>query len=229
MIEESISVVFPVYNEQGSIEKVVNSALKFLPDTFSNFELIIVDDGSNDRSLQIINRLCHESAKLKVIHHERNMGYAATLKSGFNAAKYPLIFFMDCDGQFDISDIKNLLEFIEEFDIIAGIRKKRMDSVYRVLLGNLYNRLNSLLFNIKSSDVNCGFKLLRRSVLENTALHSKSGFINVEIMVRAKEKGHLIKEVVVRHYPRCNGKQNGASVKVFFLKILDITRFFCKR
>jgi len=229
MKEESISVIFPVYNEEGNIEKVVNSVLEFLPDIFSNFEVIIVDDGSRDRSPQIINQLCRESTNLKVIHHERNMSYGMALRSGFAVTKYPLVFFMDSDGQFDIEDMKDLLKFIYRFDIVVGIRRKRMDSVYRIALGKLYNQINSLFFNIRMQDVNCGFKLLRRSVLDNIPLYSKSGFINVEILVKARDEGYLIKEVPVGHRPRVSGKQKGATIKALFFKLLEITKFSWQR
>nr|MBA4405130.1 glycosyltransferase family 2 protein [Nanoarchaeum sp.] len=213
MRDISLSIVLPVFNEEESIEKVLKSIFDFMPLVANDFEIIAVDDGSTDRTNSIIRRLSQNIPCIRVIHHSKNMGYGATLISGFKIARYPLLFFMDSDGQFDISEITKLIPYIEQFDIVVGNKIGRQDSLHRILIGRIYNFLICLLFGIRMTDITCGFKLVKRTIFDKINLESRSGFINAEILIKAKMLGYFIKEVAISHFPRRGGRQTGAGLR----------------
>lgn len=223
-MDKEISIILPVFNEIENISGVVKEISLFMPTVVSEFEIILVDDASNDGSAKLLDSIEQNNNNIRVIHHRRNKGYGSALKSGLKQAKYPLIFFMDADGQFDIRDISVLLCCGSTFDIVTGIRLKRCDSLYRVTLGKFYARINCLFFGVSFADINCGFKLINKEVLDKICLKSNSGFITTEILVKANSLGYRIKEAQVNHYPRLKGKQKGASLKNFFRKVSDMAK-----
>lgn len=220
----SISIILPVYNEEGNIEKVIEETASFLQaqKIFKDYEIIAVDDGSRDKTADILRGLTDKVSYLNVVTHCKNLGYGKALISGVKVAQHPLIFFMDADGQFNIKEMKSMLYYLEEFDIVAGYRYKRKDVFYRVILGKLYSWLVFLLFGLRLRDVNCGFKLFKRRVLVTRNINSKAGAFYTEILIRAKDKGYRIKEIPVEHFPRLNGKQTGGSLKVIFKATIDL-------
>ena len=220
--EKGISVVLPVYNEEDNIEYIVQSVMNFIPNMAKNYEVIVVDDGSEDQSSNAIERLSCVFPRLKVICLPRNIGYGGALLSGFRSSKYPSVFFMDADGQFLISDLHKFVPHIDNFDIIIGKRAVRHDQLYRALVGKLYNFLICLLFKINIKDITCGFKLIKKSVLDELQLESMGGFINAEMLIKALKKGYLVKEIEVRHYPRKKGKPTGASFSSFRAKVVEM-------
>lgn len=225
-MQRQISVILPAHNEEGNIERVTMLAIHFLSGAFDKFEVILVDDGSTDKTYSVIENISKDIHNVRIIHHSQNMGYGAALISGFGISQYPLLFFMDCDGQFNISEISRLLPYIDKFDIVAGIRSVRSDPLYRVLMGKIYNYLICLLFNIRIKDITCGFKLFKKTVFDKMELKSRSGFLNVEVLLKSKRKGCTIKEMEISHFPRRIGKQTGASLKAIASKIPDIFRLW---
>jgi glycosyltransferase involved in cell wall biosynthesis len=218
----SISIILPVYNEEGNIEKVVNSTLSCLNRITKDFEIILINDGSSDNTGTIIKTLSENNKNLKYIFHNQNLGYGASLRSGFNIANYPLIFFMDCDGQFDISDINKLLKDIRSADIVIGKRKLRQDRIYRIMLTKVFNSLANSIFCMKFNDISCGFKLIKNSVLKSLEIKSQSGIINLEILVKAARTGYIVKEVEINHFPRIRGKSKGTRIKNIIRKIKEL-------
>jgi len=224
--EKSVSIILPIYNESDSIGNLIISSLDILRPIFTNFEMILVNDGSTDHTGEIIDGLAIKYKNLKVIHHECNLNYGSAIRSGFAKAQYPIAVFMDSDSQFDISQINKLFEFADTHEIVTGIRKKRMDSSLRVLLGYLYNWVTCKMFNIPLQEVSCGFKLFQRERVNALELKSKSGFINVEIFVKAREKNYAIKEVLMEHYPRKKGRSKSSSLKTILLKLSEWIKFY---
>lgn len=215
MIDSKLSLVLPAYNEEANIEIVVNEALQVLPEVFSQFEVIVVDDGSKDKTGQIADRLAAEyPANVRVIHHNPNKGYGAALTTGFRAAEGDFIMFMDSDRQFKIEDIKLLAPYIGRADIVAGYRKKRNDPYYRFLIGYSFNLIVTILFDIHLRDIDCGFKVFKADLLKSMVLTSPGALINTEIHAKAKRQGRSIVEVGVNHYARLVGEQSGASIRV---------------
>lgn len=210
-----LSLVLPAYNEEPNIEIVVNEALDQIKDVFEQFEIIVVDDGSKDKTGEIADRLAAEHPDhVRVIHHNPNRGYGAALTTGFKAAKGDYTMFMDSDRQFKPEDLKLFEPYIGKADIIAGYRKKRNDPFYRFLIGYTFNFIVTVLFSIHLRDIDCGFKVFKSEMLRDMELTSPGALINTEIHAKAQRQGRSIIEVGVNHYPRLIGEQSGASIKV---------------
>lgn len=209
-------MVLPAYNEQGNILQVIDKILKILPSVTYDFEIIAVDDGSTDKTADILVNLRASDARLKVIRHSRNLGYGASLRSGFKEAEKELILYMDADQQFDISDVIRLTAFIEDYDIVVGFREKRRDPIYRSFFSYCFNLIVKSFFGIKFQDINCGFKLFKREALQKITLFSTGSIISAEILAKAGIHHSRIKQVAVNHYPRIYGRQTGSSLKVIF-------------
>jgi len=221
----AISVIFPVFNEEENIEQTVRDASKFLSvhEAIKDYEIILVDDGSRDNTAEIAKKMLSEIPCTKIVTHRKNAGYGMALNSGIRETKYPLVFFMDADGQFHISDIDKLIPYIEDYDVIAGYRFRRKDNCCRVILGKLYSRMVSLLFGISLRDINCGFKLFKKKAFKFHDMYDSSGGVfYAEIFL--KGKGCKIKEIPVEHFPRMRGKQTGANIKTIFNAVIDLIK-----
>lgn len=212
----SISVFYPCYNEEGNIERVIQEAMEVLPKVAEDYEIIIVNDGSTDRTGDIANRLARENRRIRVVHHWANKGYGNALQSGFKAASKRLVFYTDGDGQFDISEISKLLPLIQEFDIVSGYRIDRQDSLMRSLNGFLWGLLVRTVLGFKCRDVDCAFKLYRREIFDRIPIKSSGALIDAEILARAKRAGYRLAQMPVHHRPRMAGEQTGANPKVIF-------------
>jgi glycosyltransferase involved in cell wall biosynthesis len=224
---QNISIFLPAYNEEASITKTVANAVSAASSIFTDYEIIIIDDGSKDRTGEIIDALAKENNKIRAIHHPANRGYGAALRSGLAAASKELIFYTDGDNQFDIAEIKNFIPFLKEADLVIGYRIKRQDPFHRLLFGKLFSLLIGILFNLWVRDIDCAFKLIKRSAVKDIELKSDGAMISAELLIKAKKKGLKIKQVGVHHYPRKGGKPTGAKpgvvIKAFF-EILKLWR-----
>jgi len=220
----SISIILPVYNEEGNIWKVIEDVANFLQnqDIFEKYEIIAVDDGSRDNTFKILREFQYKIPYLKVISHHKNLGYGKALVSGVKASRYSLVFFIDADGQFNIRDINRMFTYFDVFDIITGYRYKRKDVFYRIILGKFYSFLVFLLFGLSLKDINCGFKLFKREILNEESIRCKNGAFYTEVLLKAKDRGYKIKEVPVEHFSRLSGKATGANPRVILSSIIDL-------
>lgn len=218
----SISIIFPAYNEQENIVQVVEQACDVVAKLFNDFEIIVVDDGSHDDTGSIIDDMMQREVPLLPVHHKNNRGYGATLRSGIEAASKDLIFFTDSDLQFDIADIKYLLKWIGDNDIVAGYRADRADPAHRRFNAWGWNLLVRFFLGLKIKDIDCAFKLFRRRVFEDIRLDSVGAMINTEILTQACWQGKRIKEVPVRHFPRVAGEQTGANIRVILKALREL-------
>lgn len=210
----SVSVFFPCYNEQDNIAALAEKTTTVLEKLGADFEVIIVDDGSSDSTARIAEEIAQKDDRIKVIHHERNLGYGEALKSGFKAATKELVFYTDGDGQFDINEMPKLLGLIKEFDIVSCYRINRQDSIIRKINGWGWTKLVCLLFAMKVKDIDCAFKLYRREIFDKIKMSSSGALIDTEILARAVRQGYTITQKGVHHYPRTAGEQTGANLKV---------------
>jgi glycosyltransferase involved in cell wall biosynthesis len=209
-----LSIFFPCFNEEPNVEKVALGALAVARRISDDYEIIIVNDGSSDRTGEIADRLSRQYPEIRVVHHERNKGYGAALQSGFKSARKELVFYTDGDGQFNIEEITKLLPLIEEYDIVSGYRINRRDPVIRKVNAFLWGTLVNLLFKFKISDVDSAFKLYRREIFDQITMESQGALIDTEVLAKARAKGFTITEVGVTHYPRQAGEQTGAKLTV---------------
>lgn len=212
--DKDISIVFPAYNEEENIEICVLVAHSILRELVKDFEMIVVDDGSTDMTREICVGLEKRLDNFRLISKEKNEGYGYALRDGFSAAKFDLVFFSDSDRQFDIMNLKDLLEYIDEYDIVIGFRRKRQDSLKRKFLSWAYNMLVRIIFNFYVTDIDCAFKIFKKKIFKKITIESQQYFVNTEILAKARLFGFSIKEVGVSHFPRYEGES-----KVGFLDI----------
>lgn len=222
----ALSVVYPAFNEEENVEGTVQKALEALPSLVREFEIIVVDDGSADKTGEIIDRLAAEKENVRAVHHEKNRGYGAALQSGFASAANDLVFFSDSDGQFDIREITRLLEHIERYDMVLGYRKNRRDPFHRKLNAWAWNVLVRLLLGVKVKDIDCAFKVYKKKVLDSIEITSNGAMVNTEILGRARQKNFTLKELPVTHYPRLKGEQTGANLKVILKAFRELFRLY---
>jgi len=220
----SISVFFPCYNEQDNITRVVEQALTVLEKLNADFEVIIVNDGSSDRTGQIAEEIAGQKDRVKVVHHGTNLGYGAALQSGFKAATKELVFYTDGDGQFDINEMPPLLRLMEQYDIVSCYRLNRQDNLIRKINGWCWTKLVCLLFGMKIRDIDCAFKLYRREIFDNIKVVSTGALIDAEILARAVRKGYRVTQQGIHHYPRTAGAQTGANLRVILRAFRELLR-----
>jgi glycosyltransferase involved in cell wall biosynthesis len=225
-VNKSISIVFPAYNEEANIGVLIDRTIPVLNENTDRWEIIVVDDGSSDRTQEVVEK--YGNKQLSLIHHSHNRGYGAAVKSGLTSAKNDLIFFSDSDLQFDIRELGKLLQWIDQYDIVIGYRQKRRDPLFRRLNAFGWNTLVRFLFGLKVKDINCAFKMFNRPVLEKISIDAAGAMINTDILAQAVKYGFTIKEVPVTHYPRLKGQQTGANIKVITKAFNELFRLYRK-
>lgn len=219
-----LSIFFPFWNEEKNIETVVADAQKVAERVASRWEIIMVDDGSTDKTLQIAQKLAKKDKRLHVVTHTPNRGYGAALAAGFSAARYDYVVFTDGDMQFDFSEITKFIEKISKADIVIGYRKKRRDKSLwkRLLLMYLLKVWDLMLFKFYVKDIDCAFKMFKKdAVSQLLPLRSEGALVSTEILAKAKRKKLKITEVGVTHYPRQIGHQSGADFSVIIRAVLE--------
>ncbi|MBU1652764.1 glycosyltransferase family 2 protein [bacterium] len=216
----SVSVFLPAYNEEDNIEEAVLNTAAVLRDICYEWEVIVVNDASKDRTAEIAERLASEIPQVKVIHHEVNTRLGGALRTGFSNSTMQLVFYTDADNPIDMNDLRWAVPMMEDVDFITGYRLNRDEPLKRKVYSRCYNWLIRLLFGLKVRDVNFSFKLVRQEVLKKAKLHSQGSFIDAELLVEARKYGYRIKEVGVKYYARTRGVSTLASPTVI-LKILQ--------
>lgn len=219
---KELSVFFPFYNEEANIAAQTKQALKIIPQFAEKFEIILVDDGSADKTGQIGQKLAADHPNVVLVSHSKNRGYGGALKSGFRKAKYEWIFFSDGDRQFDLKEIGRLLPFADQADLVIGYRQKRADTPIRLINAKLFNLLIRLLFGLKVTDIDCAFKLIKKEVVNSLELKSDGALISSELLIKAQKAGYKIAQTPVSHYPRKIGSPTGANPRVIFKAFYDI-------
>jgi glycosyltransferase involved in cell wall biosynthesis len=211
-----LSCFFPAFNEGANIGAVLDEALATLPRFAESFEVIVVDDGSSDDTAAIVREYAMRHPEVRLVSHERNLGYGEALQSGLKASRGRVVFFTDGDRQFRLEDIARLLPAFETADLVAGFRIDRSDPWYRMAVARVYHWALRAVYGIRFHDVDCAFKLIRREVLDAVLdkLESRSAFISPELLIRARLAGFRTVEVGVPHYPRVAGKAKGVTFQV---------------
>ena len=205
--QPSISAFFPAYNDGGTIASMVLTALMTLRELTDDYEVIVVNDGSADYTADVLEELAARYPELRVIHHEQTRGYGGALRTGFGSATKDLIFYTDGDAQYDPQEMTRLYEvWSAQVDFVNGYKISRSDPFHRVIIGRLYHWTVKLAFGLHQRDVDCDFRLMRRSVFDQVHLESDSGVICVELMKKVQDAGFHIVEVPVHHYHRAYGK-----------------------
>ena len=207
MLTNGISAIFPAFNDAGTIPSMILTALIALRQVTEDYEIIVTNDGSSDYTSAILDEMKMRYPELRVIHHAENQGYGAALRSGFSAATKEWIFYTDGDGQYNPLELVNLVARLEDgIDIVNGYKISRSDPLVRKIIGGFYNQLVKWLFGIRLRDVDCDFRLIRRSLFDKISFESNTGTIPLEMVKKFEDAGCTFAEIPVQHYFRQYGK-----------------------
>jgi glycosyltransferase involved in cell wall biosynthesis len=228
MSELRASLFFPVYRDERSVRIVAEKGLKLLSELCSDYEIIIVDDGSPDRSGEIADELAREHERVRVIHHQANLGYGAAVRSGLAASRFEFICQTDGDDEYEVEDLRKLLRLRDRYDLIITFRYKKIYSTWRIFVSWVYNKLLRILFRMPFRDVSTGLRMLRKSVVQDLDLESTSPFIGAEIAIKAMLKGYAVGEVGIQTFPRAFGKGATVSVPNILATLRDVARVYRK-
>lgn len=228
MSRESISVFFPAYNDGKTIGGLVEKALSLLPRLTDDYEVIVINDGSADETAAVLEQLrVAHPAHVKIVTHEKNRGYGGALRSGFATASKDLVFYTDGDAQYDPLELEELHRRMSPtVGFVNGFKKNRNDPWHRIAIGWLYNRFARFIFGIQLKDIDCDFRLIRRSLLEELSLRSTSGTICVELVKKLEMCPYLVEEVGVNHYPRLHGKSQFFRIQSLLGTFFQLIRLF---
>jgi glycosyltransferase involved in cell wall biosynthesis len=222
-----LSVFFPAYNDSGTIASLVITALQAARRLTPDFEVIIVNDGSADSTAAIADELARTYPEVRVVHHEWNRGYGGALRSGFAAATRELVFYTDGDAQYDPAEMTLLWEaFDDSVDLVNGYKISRSDPLHRIIIGRIYHHTVKLLFGLKVRDVDCDFRLLRRSIFSEVSLEKSSGVICLEMMKKIQDAGFRIAEVPVHHYHRAYGRSQFFNFRRLSRTAIDVAKLW---
>jgi len=226
----SISNFFPVYNDWGTIGSMVMLSISTLEEITNDYEIILVNDGSKEATLKVLNFIENKfNDKVRVVHHEKNRGYGGALRTGILESKKEFIFYTDSDAQYDVRELKKLIPAMtDEIDIVNGYKVKRSDPFYRVIIGKIYHIITKKAFGFTIRDVDCDFRLMRRSIFDKVKLESNSGVICVEMIKKIHDAGFKFAEVPVSHYFRASGKSEFFNFKRIFKVGKDLIKLWWK-
>lgn len=217
----SISISIPVYNNEKTIVDLIKESKDILSELTDDYEIVVINDGSLDKTKELLEEIAIENYNIRIYHHLKNEGFGKTIKEVFTLPTKDFIFFIPGDGQISPQELKKLYCYLSNYDYILGFRKKRQDSLLRRVYSFLYNCLISIIGLKHVHDVN-SVGLLRKKVLQNISLNSKSAFIHAEIYLKLLKNGYKIKEVEIEHKPRKIGKSGATKIKVIFLTLCDL-------
>jgi glycosyltransferase involved in cell wall biosynthesis len=223
-----ISAFFPAYNEALNVGELAKKTSAVLAKICDDYEVIVVNDGSKDNTVEVVNEIVKKDPKVKLITHEKNMGYGGAVKTGLYTSKFEWVFFTDGDGQFDVSEIPLLVELSKTCDVAVGYRIKRADPAIRKLNAFMWGSLVKMLLKFKVRDVDCAFKLIKKEVIDRAQLESEGALISTELLAKAVKMGYKIGEAGVHHYPRKAGTQTGAKLKVILKAFVELFKFYGK-
>jgi glycosyltransferase involved in cell wall biosynthesis len=225
----SLSVFFPCFNESENLPLLLEQALKTLSTFADKVEVIVVDDGSTDTTKQIVQSYMSQDNRIRLVQHERNLGYGASLRSGIKAARYEWTFWTDGDLQFQLSSLKTFIAHASPQTAVIGYRKHRADTFIRKVNGELYTQLINVLFGLRVRDIDCAFKLIPTKQLQQLSIRASGAFTSAEILIRLHKKGIRFVQLPVQHFPRKYGKPTGGSLRVIFRGMRETLAFYLYR
>ena len=222
-----LSIFFPAYNDSGTIASMVIAAVVAARKLTPDFEVLVINDGSLDLTPQIADELARVYPQVRVVHHPANRGYGAALRSGFANASKEYIFYTDGDAQYDPSEMSILWARLGPgVDLVNGYKISRSDPLHRIIIGRVYHYTVKLLFGLKVRDVDCDFRLMRRSIFEKVHLEKTSGVICLEMMTKIQDAGFAIVEAPVHHYHRAYGKSQFFNFRRILRTGIDVFKLW---
>jgi len=219
----------PAFNEQDNLADAIGEAKAALERLAEQYEIIIVDDGSTDRTAEVAEHAAGNDPFIRLIRHGENIGYGSALADGFKAARLDWIFFTDADRQFRVSEMEKLIPFLARSKMVIGHRAKRRDPLQRRIYGAVFTRLVNFLFGLEVKDTNCAFKIFARSIIQGYEFQSRGALVNAELLILAKSRGIKPVQVPVSHFPRPAGSQTGGSARVVIRAAREIYNLYFHR
>lgn len=232
MSNRPLTVFFPCHNEEANVEATTWAALEICPQVSDDYEIIIVDDASTDRTGLLADQLANAHDRVRVVRNARSRGYGGALQAGFAAAEKEWVFYTDGDGQFDFNELPKLLARLAEFDIVSAYRINRQESFLRKFNARAWTTLCNLLLGTGLRDIDCAFKVYPRKLFEQIDIRSTGALIDAEILAKALRRGFRIGQMGVHHYPRRAGTPSGAKLQVIvkaFYELFTLRREIVRR
>ena len=226
MAKPDITLFFPVYNDEFTIPIMVEKSIQVLEEIANKYEIIIINDGSPDKSGEVADQFAAKYASVKVIHHEKNMGYGAAVQSGFMHANYEWICFTDGDDEYDIYDLSRMIKLKEYYDLIITFRYVKLYSNKRVFISAIYNKLFRWIFRTNYRDISTGLRLIKKEVYQELSIISDSPFIGAEITLRTMLKGYRVGEMGIQTFPRQFGTGSSISFKNIIKTVQDMKKVY---
>ncbi len=223
-----MSAFFPAYNDAPSLPELIGRTFSVLEQHFDDFEVIVVNDGSQDQTGEVLASLASQyGPRLRVITHPENRGYGGALRTGFESATKEYVFYTDGDGQYDVRELPKLWALMRaEVGLVNGYKLERNDPWHRIFIGKTYNQFARLLFGIRIRDIDCDFRLMRRELVQRIRLTSTSGTICVELVKKIELTGCGVAEVGVHHYPRLHGRSQFFRLKSLATTLMQLIRLW---
>ncbi|MBI2095164.1 MAG: glycosyltransferase family 2 protein [Candidatus Omnitrophica bacterium] len=220
----SLSLFFPAYYDENTIESLTRAGVEVAKTLTDDFEIIIIDDKSPDRTGEIADRLAAEFKQVRVIHNPENLGVGQAMITGYRAAAKDYVFYTDGDAQYDIRELPLLAQHAKDYDVVIGYRLRRAEGWKRVFTSRCFHFLVFLLFGVHYRDIDCSFKLLHRRFLDKLVFRTNSGLIDAETMIQANRLRFPVKEIGVHHYPRRFGRSQCLRLKLILSMLLDMIK-----
>ncbi len=223
-ILSSLSMFFPAYHDENTVEPLTRASVAVARQLTDDFEIIIIDDKSPDKTGEVANRLAKEFKEVKVIHHQENLGVGQAMITGYKTSTKDYVFYTDGDMQYDVAELPLWARHSNDYDVVIGYRITRAEGWKRIFTSRCFHLLVFILFGIHFKDIDCSFKLLHRRFIDKLVFHTNSGMIDAEILIQAKRLKFPIKEVGVHHYPRRFGKSHCLRLKLIISMLLDMVK-----
>ena len=229
MYSYGVSVFFPAYNDAPSLPPLIGKTFAVLEEQVADFEVIVVNDGSADNTAEVLQNLAAKyGPRMRIVTHAVNRGYGGALRSGFAAATKDFVFYTDGDGQYDVGELPKLLALMTpNVSFVNGYKIERNDPWHRIWIGKAYNQFARLMFHVRLRDIDCDFRLIRRSLLDLIHLESTSGTVCVELVRKLELCGMKVEEVGVHHYPRIHGKSQFFRIRSLATTFYQLFRLWC--
>lgn len=221
-----ISLFFLVYRDEATVRTVATKAVDLLTSVSDEWEVIIVDDGSPDRSGEIADELARANPAIRVIHHPRNLGYGRGVQTGLAASRFEYICFTDGDDEYEVEDFRRLLNLRDHYDLIITFRYKKIYSSTRIFISWVYNQVLRFLFRTRFRDISTGLRMVHKSVVEDVVLESSSPFIGAELAIKTMLKGYRVGEVGIQTFPRAFGRGEATTPRNILATMEDMWRTY---
>ena len=220
----SLSIFFPAYFDENTVEPLTRACVETAKKLTDDYEIIIVDDKSPDKTGEVADRMASELKNVRVIHHPENMGVGQAMITGYTHASKEWVFYTDGDMQYDVSEMLLLAEHAKKFDLVIGYRLTRAEGFKRIFTSKCFHFLVFCLFGVRYKDIDCSFKLIHRRFLDKISFHTNSGLVDAELLIQARRFKFPVKEIGVHHYPRKFGSSHCLRLNLIVSMLLDMLK-----